>query len=57
VSIPTNIEPKLRKEVEGILAAMKRAKRSAEDLVIATGTKFLIEAVRLFFIKQTKQSR
>jgi hypothetical protein len=38
VSAPSNLNPKLQNEVEGILAAMKRAKRRAEDLAIATGT-------------------
>ncbi len=41
MNAPSNIDPKLQKEVEGILAAMRRAKRRAEDLAIATGTKLV----------------
>lgn len=38
MNAPSNLNPKRQKEVEGILAAMRRAKRRAEDLAIATGT-------------------
>jgi hypothetical protein len=41
VNAPTNLEPELRKEVEAVLAASKRAKRRAEDLAISTGTKLV----------------
>jgi hypothetical protein len=41
VNAPSNVNPKLQKQAEGILAAMRRAKRRAEDLVIATGTKLV----------------
>jgi hypothetical protein len=41
VNAPSNINPKLQKQAEGILAAMRRAKLRAEDLVIATGTKLV----------------
>jgi hypothetical protein len=39
--MPSNTDPELQHEIEGILAAMRRAKRRAEDLVIATGTKLV----------------
>jgi len=38
MNAPTNVDPELRKEAEDVLAALKRAKRRAEDLAIATGT-------------------
>ncbi len=38
MNAPSNLNPKRQKEVEGILVAMRRAKRRAEDLAIATGT-------------------
>ena len=41
MNAPTNVDPELRKEAEGVLAALKRAKRRAEDLAIATGTKLV----------------
>ena len=41
MNAPSNANPKLQKRTEGILAAMRRAKRRAEDLVIATGTKLV----------------
>ena len=41
MNAPTNLDPELRKEAEGVLAALKRAKRRAEDLAIATGTKLV----------------
>ena len=41
MNAPSNVNPKLQKQAEGILAAMRRAKRRAEDLVIATGTKLV----------------
>jgi hypothetical protein len=39
--MPSNTGPELQHEIEGILAAMRRAKRRAEDLVIATGTRLV----------------
>ena len=39
--MPSNTNPELQHEIEGILAAMRRAKRRAEDLVIATNTKLV----------------
>ncbi len=41
MNAPSNVNPKLQEQAEGILAAMRRAKRRAEDLVIATGTKLV----------------
>jgi len=41
MNAPTNVDPELRKEAEGVLAALKRAKRRAQDLAIATGTKLV----------------
>jgi len=41
VNAPTNLDPELQKEAEGVLAALRRAKRRAEDLAIATGTKLV----------------
>ena len=41
MNAPTSVDPELRKEAEGVLAALKRAKRRAEDLAIATGTKLV----------------
>ncbi len=41
MNAPSNVNPKLQKQAEGILAAMRRAKLRAEDLVIATGTKLV----------------
>ena len=41
MNAPSNVNPKLQKQAEGILAAMRRAKRRAEDLAIATGTKLV----------------
>jgi hypothetical protein len=41
VNAPSNVNPKVQKQADGVLAAMRRAKRRAEDLVIATGTKLV----------------
>ncbi len=38
MNAPTKPDPEFEKELEGVLAALKRAKRRAEDLAIATGT-------------------
>jgi hypothetical protein len=41
VNAPTVTSPEQQKEIDDILAALRRAKRRAEDLVIATGTKLV----------------
>ena len=41
MNAPSDIDPELQKQIDGILAALRRAKRRAEDLVIATGTKLV----------------
>ena len=41
MNAPANADSELRKEAEGVLAALKRARRRAEDLAIATGTKLV----------------
>lgn len=41
MTAPSNTNPKREQEIEGILAALRRAKRRAEDLVIAHGTKLV----------------
>ncbi len=43
MNAPVPTTPEQRREIEGILAALRRAKRDAEDLAIATGTE-LVEA-------------
>ena len=41
MNAPTINNPEQQKEIDGILAALRRAKRRAEDLVIATGTRLV----------------
>lgn len=41
MNAPTTTSPEQQKEIDDILAALRRAKRQAEDLVIATGTKLV----------------
>jgi hypothetical protein len=41
VNAPTLTNPEQQKEIDGILAALRRAKRVAEDLAIATGTELV----------------
>jgi len=41
VNAPTLTNPEQQKEIDGILAALRRAKRAAEDLAIATGTELV----------------
>lgn len=41
MNAPTQFNPEQQQEVEGILAALRRAKRVAEDLAIATGTELV----------------
>ncbi len=41
MNAPTNLDLDLQKEAEGVLAALKRAKRRAEDVAIATGTELV----------------
>jgi len=41
VNAPTQTNPEQQKEIDGILAALRRAKRVAEDLAIATGTELV----------------
>ena len=38
---PSDLDPELQKEIDGVLAALKRAKRRAEDVAIATGTQLV----------------
>ena len=44
MNAPTNLDPELREEAEAVLAALRRAKRRAEDLAIATGTQLVESA-------------
>ena len=41
MNAPTLTNPEQQKEIDGILAALRRAKRAAEDLAIATGTELV----------------
>lgn len=41
MNAPTQINPAQQQEIDGILAALRRAKRAAEDLAIATGTELV----------------
>lgn len=41
MNAPTNSSPEHQKRIEGVLAALRRAKRRAEDLAIATGTELV----------------
>ena len=41
MNAPTQTNPEQQKEIDGILAALRRAKRVAEDLAIATGTELV----------------
>jgi len=41
VNAPTQTNPEQQKEIDDILAALRRAKRAAEDLAIATGTELV----------------
>ena len=41
MNAPSDINPELQKQIDEILAALRRAKRRAEDLAIATGTKLV----------------
>ena len=41
MNAPTHTNPEQQKEIDGILAALRRAKRAAEDLAIATGTELV----------------
>ena len=41
MNAPTNSNPEHQKRIEGVLAALRRAKRCAEDLAIATGTELV----------------
>lgn len=43
MNAPTITNPEHQKRIEGVIAALRRAKRDAEDLAIATGTE-LVEA-------------
>jgi hypothetical protein len=41
VNAPSNNSPEHQKRIEGVLAALRRAKQRAEDLAIATGTELI----------------
>lgn len=41
MNAPTQTSPEQQQEIDGILAALRRAKRAAEDLAIATGTELV----------------
>ena len=41
MNAPTQTNPEQQKEIDDILAALRRAKRVAEDLAIATGTELV----------------
>jgi hypothetical protein len=41
MNAPANGSPEHQKRIEGVLAALRRAKRRAEDLAIATGTELV----------------
>jgi hypothetical protein len=43
LNAPTITNPEHQKRIEGVIAALRRAKRDAEDLAIASGTE-LVEA-------------
>ena len=41
MNAPTQTNPEQQKEIDDILAALRRAERAAEDLAIATGTELV----------------
>lgn len=41
MNAPTQTNPETQTEIEGVLSALRRAKRAAEDLAIATGTELV----------------
>ena len=41
MNAPTQANPEQQKEIDSILAALRRAKRVAEDLAISTGTELV----------------
>lgn len=41
MNAPTNTNPEHQKRIEVVIAALRRAKRDAEDLAIATGTELV----------------
>ncbi len=41
MNAPTNANTGQQKRIDGVLAALRRAKRRAEDLAIATGTELV----------------
>jgi hypothetical protein len=41
VNAPTDSNPDRTQRIQGVLAALRRAKRRAEDLAIATGTELV----------------